>query len=235
MNEKNLSIVLSAVTLLIILAACGSEASESEPVLNEPEVSTQVSETPEPTQKPKRTPPPKPTRTPTPKPQEVLVSAYKDLGNRDYIPYYLNNNAERFMTAHSEMFPMLNQTYDVTINDALVDNDFDSREMNKNTSKFGNKLICLNNVYLNEIYEYEWTYELNQYGWKRTIYLTELYVIDQDEQYYYVLYLGNPLDGFLMGDQVDVYGLPLDTSYYSNVSGGETKVIVIAGAKIDKY
>lgn len=228
--RKKLYIILAAAVLLTVLASCGSATASNNS--ETPENSAQVSETAE--SKPKRTPPPKATPSPTPNPQEVLIYAYEDLGNTDYIPYYLNDNAARFMTGHGDMFPMLDSKFEVTVNEDLVDYDFDSREMKKNTSKFGNRLVCLNNVYLNEIYESEWTYKLQKYGWKRDIYLTELYVIDQNDQYYYVLYLGKPLDGILMGDRVDVYGLPLDTSFYDNVSGGQTSVIILAGSTVTK-
>ena len=230
--RKKLHIILIATVLLAAFAACGN-AKDSENTEAQ-DNTVQVSETVEPTQKPKRTPPPKATPSPTPRPQEVLIYAYEDLGNGDYIPFYLNNNASRFLTAHGDIFPMLEADNDMTIQESWVDDNFDSREMKKNPSKFGSKLVYLKNVYLNEIYEGIWTDNLRKYGWTRQTYLTELYVIDQNDQYYYVLYLGKPLDGVLMGDQVDVYGLPLDTGFYDNVSGGRTNVIILAGAKIIK-
>ena len=160
--------------------------------------------------------------------ENQLVRVYSRLGAGDAgesMSYTLTDKAKEFLTNHEDMFPWTANTLDIAIDESLVDYDFDYRQMLKNTTKFGDKLIFLPEGYLNQIHETEI---------EDDVYLTEMYVFTEDEQAYVVLFLGESIDELLGKEMISVYGLPLDTSHYDNTSGGQTNVIVLAGSKVAK-
>ena len=168
---------------------------------------------------------PAPSPTPTPIPESYLVYLYRMFGENGSIPFQLNEKAKQFLSEREDQFPITAESGTVTVDSGAVDTEFDYREVLKNPAKFGDRLITLSGVYLNQIFESKILDDA---------YITELYVIDENKQVYYILYVGNALDGFLKGDFLTVYGLPLGTSFYDNVSGGTTNVIVVAGSLITK-
>nr|WP_297280251.1 hypothetical protein [uncultured Butyricicoccus sp.] len=59
-------------------------------------------------------------------------------------------------------------------------------------------------------------------------------LLGDDQLHYYQLVYDGSLPDVLDGDTISVYGLPIASSSFENVSGGMTNVIVIAGSYIEK-
>ena len=85
------------------------------------------------------------------------------------------------------------------------------------------KLFVLPSVYVLQILEEE-IYEGD--------YITEVNVIDEEGDQYYILYYGELTDVY-EDDTISVVGLPLGNSSFENTDGGQTLVIVIAGSYIE--
>ena len=215
-----LPIILGAVVVLIIIIALASAGNKNSSQHSEGNLSsstTNEATTPTTAQMPTAKP------TPTPVPGNLMTYFYSYLGEGEGIPYRLNDKATAFMLAHEDQFPAM--TDDVVIDESLIDTAFDYREMLKNPAKFGDKLISMPQLYIAQIFE-------NELG--DDDYLTSLNLVDENSQHYYVYYIGDSLTNILQGDVVSLIGLPLGTSYYDNVSGGQTNVIVIAGTKVTR-
>lgn len=134
--------------------------------------------------------------------------------------YTLTDKAETFLEEHDDFFPA---SADTIIPDELIDPDLDLKHINKNPSRYGDKLMKIPETYVVQIQEEEM---------EEGHYLTWLNLSDGGEQQYSVYYNGE-LDDIFEDDIVEVTGLPLGTSSFENTSGGETLVIVLAGCSVN--
>lgn len=145
---------------------------------------------------------------------------YDALHENEVVPYELNDKAADFLTEYDELFPCENLE---DIDTELIDDSITKRQIQKNDSKFGDKLFVLPSVYVLQILEEE-IYEGD--------YITEVNVIDEEGDQYYIIYYGELTDVY-EDDTVSVVGLPLGNSSFENTDGGQTLVIVIAGSYIE--
>lgn len=145
-----------------------------------------------------------------------LVSEYESIGDNDKMPFKLTEKAEQFLSDHPELFPEKGD-----IDDKFVDYNLNFRQIVKNPSKYGDKLLYIQQGQVVE------TYESDDES------LTEINVTDGEQQYW-IFYLGT-LDSIYEDSTVSVYGLPLNTSSFKNTDGGSTSVVVLAGSKVTDY
>ena len=144
------------------------------------------------------------------------LSIYDALETNELVPYEMSEKAKTFLTEHEELFPASGD-----IDKSLIDEDLDHRQILKNASKYGDKLMNVPYAAVVQITEEEIT---------DGKYLTSVNLTDGDQQYY-VLYIGE-LDKVYEDSYVSVTGLPLGISQFDNTDGGQTIVIVLAGVSV---
>lgn len=149
----------------------------------------------------------------------TALEFYSTLQDNEMIPYKLNSKAKKFLADHNDLFPTKKE-----IDDGLFDADLDYKHISKNESLYGNKMMILPTATVVQIQE-------EDLG--NSVILTDINMVDNDGHQYYVLYRGTLKDIF-EDDVVEVFGLPLGNSSFTNTDGGETLVVVIAGANVTK-
>lgn len=140
------------------------------------------------------------------------------IGSTDSMSIDVTQKAYDFIRNHDDLFP----SADGNIDAGLIDMSIDYRSLNKNISRYGDRLVVLPELGVNQIFETEY---------KDGAYLTEINTVDINGQQYYILYNGELPDVF-EEDVISVTGLPLGTGKFSNTEGGETLVIYIAPCQV---
>lgn len=143
-----------------------------------------------------------------------ILDIYESLEDNKTMPFEITDKAKKFLEDNPDLFPTSGD-----IDDDLVDYDLNFRQILKNPSKYGDKLLYVQQGQVVETYESDEGTQLN---------------VSDGEQQYWIFYLGT-LDSIYKDSYVSFYGLPLDTSGFKNTDGGKTSVIVIAGAKVTDY
>lgn len=148
-----------------------------------------------------------------------LIKSY-GTNKGDDIPYTVSDNAEKFIKEHDSIFPC----YDVSSILDMVDYNVSYQELAKSTEKYGSNLICLQNYYLNQIFETELE------GAKINVFTT-MYLKDSNDNMYVVFYPGE-LPGLYEGRKITCYGVPVAYSSYDNIDGGTTLCVVMLGSAV---
>ena len=150
----------------------------------------------------------------------TALDLYTYLQDQCTTEYTLTEKAETFLEEHDDLFPA---SPELVIPDEMIDAELDFRHINKNPSRYGDKLMRISEAYVIQVQEQEM---------EEGHYLTWLNLIDGEEQQYSVYYNGE-LDDVFEDDTVEVTGLPLGTSSFENTDGGDTLVVVLAGCKVN--
>lgn len=202
-THKTRNIIIGAAVILLVIIIAGS-SGEEEPV--QPVVQEEVEEMPEKEQEEKT--------------ELTPVEIYSTLAQTASTPYTLNDKATVFISSHPDLFPASNRA---SISDAMIDYSLEPKFIQKNESKYGDKMMSLPLLRVIQIWEESIADEK---------YLTTMNAIDDatGEQYYiyYIGELGNVFDD----STIDVVGLPLGNSSFTNTQGGDTLVIVLAGSSV---
>ena len=148
-----------------------------------------------------------------------IVSKYELLEDIDEMPLTISQNAKNFLKENGNLFPTQNYS-DIDL--SLIDTNIDYKQISKNQDNYGDKLIELNNAYVLSIYET--VGDNNEY-------VTEIHVLDENENSYYIIYFGQ-LEDVYQESIIKVIGLPLGNTSFSNVSGGTTLAVALAGSYI---
>ena len=111
----------------------------------------------------------------------------------------------------------------VSIDTSLIDYSFKFEEMRNNSSNYGDHLIYLPNLLVGQSEETDFS---DTYP---GVYMTEMIALDSDGNIYYIFFIGNPFEK-LLGKHVDVIGLPLGFSHFTNMNGETTETIVVSGS-----
>ena len=201
MSHKKRNILIGVAAALFVFFIIGS-SGEDEP---EPVVQTAEADTPaaEPEEKTSYTP----------------LEVYTYLADNEQVPYILNEKASAFISSHADLFPAPSRD---SISDEMIDYSLETKHIQKNESKYGDKMMSLSYLTVVQVWEESVTDEQT---------LTTLNVIDDAGQQYYIFYLGE-LANVFEDTVIDVIGLPLGNSSFGNVDGGETLVIVLAGSSV---
>ncbi len=149
----------------------------------------------------------------------TVPELYTVLQDNEVAPYELNENALQFLTEHEDCFPTTN--YEQI--SGLVDTSIEYRHIEKNASKYGDKLMEVPELYVMSIEEEEIGNSI----------FTTIQSIDVDENIYYIYY-NDSLEDVFKEDVIKVDILPLGVTSYDNVSGGTTIAIIGAGSYIEK-
>lgn len=205
-KKKIWIIAVVIIALLVLFAAMGGESSSSDSSENNVvESSTTESDVTENTLSE----------------NSSVYDLYNLFADNDTVPFTINEKAKSFLNDHPDLFPASSESAITGSN--LVDSSIDYRGINKNSDNYGDKLMYLPELYVNQIWE-------TNIDDKTT--LTELNVSDGNIQYY-IFYLGS-LPDIYEEDIVMAYGLPLGTSSFANTDGGDTLVVVLAGSCVSK-
>ncbi len=134
--------------------------------------------------------------------------------------FYLNNKATTFLKNNPSLFPthFESECYKYT-NESIS-----FSHIAKNADKYGDELMFLPYVQVVDIMETE-LYD-NKY-------CTELNVIDNEYNQYYIVIL-EELPDIFQGDIICTYGLPLSMTSFTNTDNGITLCPMIAGCYIEK-
>lgn len=147
---------------------------------------------------------------------------YDTLQHGENLSYTLNEKAVRFLKEHSELFPLADA--DESKLEELTDYGIEARHVEKNSDKFGDKLMSVPLVQIVQIDEEEIA---------DSQYVSSLNVVDSNGQQYYVYYMGE-LEDIYSEDVVNIVGLPLGYSYFENTDGGQTFAVILAGCTVAK-
>lgn len=130
--------------------------------------------------------------------------------------FLVTEKAIKFLDEHSNIFP----SNDLSLFSEYVDSNITFQMLNKNISKYGDKLIEIPYSYVVDIEE-------SPDGT-----LSYIHVVDENMNNYVIYYFGS-LDNIFDESEVQIYGLPLDIITFENMSGAYTEAVVLAGVKID--
>ncbi len=151
----------------------------------------------------------------TPSPKELF--AY--LGRGKNSNFGIRSMSADFLSAHEDIFT----SHLLDGLDALTDTGFWREAYTKSPDKYGDKLIKLTSLKIDQIQEFK---ELNYDA------ITFMIANDSDYNVYYIYYIGS-LDIY-EGDYISAYLLPLDYFTYKNVNENDIWAIACAGAYITK-
>lgn len=149
------------------------------------------------------------------------LELYTLLQDNEVLPYTLNEKSTKFLSEHGNLFPLADSDKN-KIEDNLIDYSLEAKHIEKNASKYGDKLMSIPPTAVIQIQETALT---------ETQYLSDLNVIDSNGHQYYILYIGE-LDDIFTDDIVDIIGLPIGYSQFDNTDGGQTLVTVLAGCMV---
>lgn len=154
--------------------------------------------------------------------ENVLSKAdiYENLGLYEEMPYTISPKAKEFIGTHEELFPA--ESVEAVLE--FIDDTIGYKNIAKNQNNYGDKLIKLDEAYVASI---------NESNLDEISSFTELIVMDAEEQVYYIYYFGSLPDIF-KDDIIRVFGVPMAMTSYSNVNGGTTISVVLAGSYIEK-
>lgn len=149
-------------------------------------------------------------------------SLYSQLQDNDTIPYVLNDKAVQFLKNHDDLFSVKSENQ--LSDKSLIDYDLQYKHIAKNPDKYGDKLMVLPDLLVGQIFETDLGEDQ---------YFTEINASDVNGQQFYLLYNGE-LEDIFEEDAISVVGLPLGTSSFDNIEGGQTLVAVLAASYVYK-
>ncbi|QHI73315.1 MORN repeat-containing protein [Aminipila terrae] len=141
-------------------------------------------------------------------------------GTDTNMPYTISDKANGFLKKHLELFPADN--YEQLA--PFVNKTIEYKHISKSPSQYGDQIMVISGT-VSQIFEDVVDDDDFKYS------ATEIYVYDNNDNYYWICYPGTC--NIYEGDNVTIYGLPLDSSSYENNGGGTTLVQVIAGCYIE--
>ncbi|MDO4302108.1 MAG: hypothetical protein Q4D26_12080 [Clostridia bacterium] len=151
---------------------------------------------------------------------EFLKHIGQDISDSDTdVPFTMSENTIKFINNNDSIFPTNN--FDNIKN--LVDTSIEFKHLEKNINNYDGKLIKFDKGYVASISEGD------SYG--RDISVVQ--VASFGDGFYYVYYFGK-LDDIFEGDDIVMYGLPLGTTYFTNIGNTTTQGIVVLGSYITK-
>lgn len=147
------------------------------------------------------------------------LELYQTIQDGSSVSFAITGKAHMFLQEHDNLFPAKTKE-DIPAD--LVDTSITYKHIFKNDDKYGDKMMVLSNVRVNQIFE-------QSIG--NGEYITELNVMDDNFQPYWVFYHGT-LDNTFEDDYVDIVGLPLSSGSFENTKKEDTLVVVLAGSYV---
>lgn len=148
------------------------------------------------------------------------ASLYEFLGENEAMPYVISPKAKTFIQENESLFPVDSEV----LLTEYVDENLSYKNISKNQNNYGDKMMFIDQAYVGQI---------NETNMDENTVFTEMQVWDLEENCYYILYMGSLPDVFAE-DVIKLYGTPLGMTSFSNVSGGSTLAVVMAGSYIEK-
>ena len=147
------------------------------------------------------------------------LSKFEVFEGNDDMPLTISSKAKDFLKENGDLFPVDKYS---NIDSSLIDRSIDYKKISKNQDNFGDKLMEIDYAYVISIYETK--ISDNEY-------ITEIQVVDESYNNYIIYYYG-ALDNIYDDSDIKIVGLPLGNTSFSNVGGGTTLAIVLAGSYI---
>lgn len=141
-------------------------------------------------------------------------------GQNPNLSFTITDKASDFIKNNEDIFPVS----DINVIKDKINYSLDYRQLIKNINNYGNELISFNEGHIIGIYEN------NSYGYDFTeVQVTTGITLNT----YYIFYFGK-LNDLYIGDNVEIYGLPIATMSATNLSNTTTKSVVLLGSYITK-
>lgn len=148
------------------------------------------------------------------------LSLFENTNPIDGIVFSITDNAVKYLDNNDVLFPA-NSFDDIA---DKVDNNIEFKHLIKNISAYGNELVKLEGGRVRAINEID---DIYQYD------LSIVQVEGSHNSFYYIYYFGK-LDDIYKGDTVNIYGLPISRTSFTNVGNTTTEAVVMAGSYITK-
>ncbi len=155
--------------------------------------------------------------------QAYVLDFYTQLQDNEIISYELNEKAKSFLTENYEYFP-LDAEGGAVYEENAIDYSIETRDINKNADKFGDRLMAIWGAGVVQIREFSYGDDVATY----------LNLVDGEGNQYLVYYLGELPDVYENDVLSLVIGLPLGVGTFDNTGGGSTWAVVLAGSYISE-
>lgn len=146
---------------------------------------------------------------------------YDDLAMISTIDFTISDKAKSFLVAHPELFPATSEA----ACQPYIDSSIEYKHIAKNPKNYGDKLM---KVYGKIVQTQEIATEDS--GLNKEV--SAINLVDANGNQYYIYYIGT--NSLYEEDIVNVVGLPLDMSSFTNTDNGETLCPILAGCTIEK-
>lgn len=133
--------------------------------------------------------------------------------------YTMSQKSIDFINAHEELFPAAGVD-DLT---QYVNNEIGYKNISKSPDSYGDEIMVV---------DYSGVVHISEEKVGSDTFTT-LQTYDEDGNSYLVYYFG-ALPDVLDDDYVKIYGVPLGTTSFDNVSGGTTLAVVLGGSYVEK-
>lgn len=150
-------------------------------------------------------------------PLDMLVH-WEEINSNDF---YMNVKAKTFIRAHPELFinPSIEEAKQ------YMDNTIEYKHLRKSCEKYSDRLIPILGKVISIDEYYDSIIEQR---------ISEIHLLDEDMNSYYVVYLGE-LEDIFEDMEFGLLALPASLSGFDNISGGYTNVVVMVGsARLDE-
>ena len=145
---------------------------------------------------------------------DEFYTAYSQIAE---VPYTIGDKSLQFMQQHNSLFPCNNSNAKSSALN-FIDTDIIYSQLTKNVSSYFDTLYQQDNAVAIQV--------LEDSAWGHTV--TYILTSDQDMNNCLIYYNGE-LPDVLDGCEISFVGLPIDITGFSNVGGGITNVVVLAG------
>lgn len=149
----------------------------------------------------------------------TAAEGISSLGTNNIVGFSVSDENIQFINEHTDLFPYMADS-GINLSD-YIDPDLNYSAFIKSSSKYSGKLMSTPLEKVVQITEYESFFS-------PTGTLTEMitYNASNYDDVFYCYYYGS-LENIYQNSKIKLIGLPVDTSIYDNIGGGQTKCIVM--------
>lgn len=137
------------------------------------------------------------------------------------VPFTISDNSKSFIRDNQNLFPCTTDE-DKTKAISMTNADIQYKNLSKNITNYTSNLYAAGNLTANQVFEE------GIYGHR----ITSIIASDTDYNRYIVFFDG-PIEIY-DGDKINMRGLPIASTSYENVGGGQTNVIAVLGSIVEK-
>ena len=149
----------------------------------------------------------------------IVAGESDDSGSGSVTSTNVTQNTSDFINEHEDLFPASG----VDTLTPYINSEIGYKNISKSPDKYGDQVMVIDYAGVLQISEQDAGDET----------LTILQAYDDEGENYMVYYFGE-LPNVLDDDTVKIYGIPLGTTSFDNISGGTTLAVVLGGCYVEK-